>query len=78
MTRYQLQKEQEKDEVKREEELKLRKAVERKDVGEEAYLALVDQKNVNREVGVIEARTVDEAISAVAHENEETDQHPER
>lgn len=78
VTQFQLRKQQEEDGSKREEQSKVIKATERKEIDEETYVALVDQKNLNREEGVASARNVDEAIHAVAGANEEVDQHPER
>lgn len=64
-------------EVERQEQKKALKIVERKEVDEEAYAALVDQQNLNKQV-VTEARNVEDAIQLMGTEVEEVDKHPER
>lgn len=78
VTQYQLRKQQEEDAVKQQEAVKERKAVQRREVAEEAYVAMVDHRNTNRDKDVLDAHNVEQAIKQLAVEEDEADRHPER
>ncbi|GMH35580.1 hypothetical protein BSKO_03448 [Bryopsis sp. KO-2023] len=78
VTQYQLRKQQEESAAKQGEVQKEKKAIERKEVAEEAYVAMVDHRNTNRDQDMLEAHNVEQAIRQLTVEEDEADRHPER
>lgn len=66
MTSHQLLKEREKEAAAAAGEARAAELAKRREVSEASYGALVEGANPNREEGVVEARSVDAAISALA------------
>lgn len=81
VTHFELNKQKEADAAASEAQARERELATRREVTEDRYSRLVDTENTNREVDVVEARGMEQAIDALASlttESPAADKHPEK